>query len=145
MTLTLRGRMQTRAVLTGCVGLPAALLAALLAALPMRDGSGAEPTPIVATLALMTVLGMGWECLYHGLQQRRADRDWPSLAALLAVLVEIGPLALAAAALPDGARPGSGAAFVVPVLGAWSAAWLVAQGPLRVVVPRWRFSGGRLW
>ncbi|MGQ0623214.1 MAG: hypothetical protein ACT4PP_00925 [Sporichthyaceae bacterium] len=145
MTLTLRGRVQTRLLMTLTCGLPAALVAA--ATLPGRQSSNLMQSAgsVVAVLVLMTLLGIIWEGIYHGLQQRRAERDWPSLVALLAVFAELTPLALAVTVLPVELRPSSASSFVVPVLTAWVAVWLMVQGPLRVLLPRWRLSGGQLW
>ncbi len=86
-------------------------------------------------------LGLGWELIYHGLQQLRWDRDWPSVFVLAGIAVEIGPLWWAG----DRAdvRPGTGF-FLLAVLSAWLVMWAFVQGPMRVLFLRWRLSGGRL-
>jgi hypothetical protein len=132
MTLTLTGRLQTRLILAVLGALPWALLAAPLFSI--------SRVAAAAMIALTTLLGLLWELGYHALQQRRPDRDWPSLLALLAGLPEYALLHLATgwAGLTPTGHPGW---FF---LSTWILLWLAQQGPLRVIAPRWRFTGGRL-
>jgi hypothetical protein len=140
--LSLRGRLETRWFLAAAVGLPWTLLLTLL----LRPGSDSTPTLLrstAATMLLMALLGTVWELAYHGCQQRRWDRDWPSVLALASVVVEAGPLWWATGRVP-GVHRASGATFLAMVGSAWLLMWLFAQGPMRVLFLRWRFNGGRL-
>ncbi|WP_433334831.1 hypothetical protein [Spirillospora sp. CA-294931] len=93
MTPTLEGRLQTRIFLAATVGVLWTLV--ITPVLPIPAGvtagmstMGMRYSMAFAGLLLMTVYGLVWEHLYHRLQQRRWDRDWPSLFALLTVLNE---------------------------------------------------------
>ena len=132
MTPTLVGRLQTRLLLMLVIGLPWTLVLATL----LGTGLGAA----LGMVAVVTVLGLLWEAVYHALQQLRWDKDWPSLLALLAGIPE-GLVAWAVLAAV-GLRPGGGA--VALLFGTtWLLLWLVQQGPLRVLAPGWRFHGAR--
>jgi hypothetical protein len=149
MTLTLAGRLQTRAFLILIVGLPwTCIITPVLAAISHTEMLAAYRLTLPA-LALMALLGAVWECVYHVPQQVRWDRDWPSSFALLTVLNEAAALWLALA--PFGTAIGvSGLTrpplfpFALHIGTTWVLIWLVAQGPLRTLLPRWRFQGGRI-
>jgi hypothetical protein len=86
-----------------------------------------------------------WELVYHGLQQFRWEKDWPTLFGLLTGVNE-GILVWMVAGhglVPHltGVRP---AAFVIHFSTLWVLVWLIANGPMRVPFVRWRFRGGRL-
>ncbi|TDB96427.1 hypothetical protein [Actinomadura sp. 7K534] len=190
MTPTLIGRIQTRILLAATVGV---LWTALIAPfLPDPTGVTASMWTVgmryaiaFTGLLLTTVYGLVWEHLYHRLQQRRWDKDWPSVFGLLTILNE-APLAWLLVNLffpvmsgpsPDmlnlhnggiaGPKPGmfdptpdmlgpldtSGwglwdspflPAFIVHISTTWLIMWLAGQGPLRVILIRWRFEGGRV-
>jgi hypothetical protein len=94
-------------------------------------------------LSAVTVLGIGWELIYHFLMQFRWEKDWPSMFGLLTVIPE-GVLLwvlLSLGALP--AAPPMGA-FAIHFAAVWLCVWLFASGPMRVPFIRWRFRGGRL-
>lgn len=146
MTPTLAGRLQTRWVLVFWVGIPWLLLAA-----PWLPGLGNDP--IISryaagtyALCLVAVLGIGWECVYHGLQQLRWDKDWPIGFGLAVVIPEglvvrwIGETSIAEIVPSVPAFP-----FWVLFGSTWLLMWLVANGPLRVISLRWRYSGGQWW
>lgn len=149
MTLTLTGRLQTRVLLVLLVGV--AWTAVITPFLP-RPGwlsLTAAYRGTFTNLALMAVTGLAWEFVYHMLQQLRWDKDWPSLLALATVVNEglavwfaghafgliDGPVGFSSPMLPS---------FVVHFVTAYVAIWAVMQGPLRVLLVRWRFAGGRL-
>ena len=147
MTLTLGGRIQTRLVLLSSVG-----LAWTLAVAPMLPRPAGAPLRLAYQVTLetsvaMTILGIVWEFVYHGLQQLRWDKDWPSLLGLLTGVLEAVPVWLVLHALrivPGGAELSSP---ILPLYAAhfgstWLLVWLVGQGPIRVLQPRWRFEGG---
>ena len=144
MILSLRGRLETRWFLAAAVALPWTLLLALLLR-PGDDSTAVVVRSTAATVGLMALLGTAWELAYHGAQQRRWDRDWPSALVLASVLVEAGPLWWATGRLPQQwVHRASSGAFVVLVGSAWLVMWLFAQGPMRVLFIRWRINGGRL-
>lgn len=142
MTPTLFGRIQTRFFLLAVVG---GLWTLVLA--PWLPGSGSLGDRYQATftvLALVAVVGVGWELLYHLLQQFRWEKDWPILFGLLQGIPE-GVLAwaiLQSVTLPGDPRIG-GSAFLIHFASTWLVTWLFAIGPIRVPFLRWRFRGGR--
>ena len=138
MTPTLSGRIQTRIFLLLLVGVPWTVLITPL--LPRGSATLAEAYRTTFTaLGFVLVLGaVLWEPLYHLLQQFRWEKDWPILFSLLTVVNEA---ILVWAVLPaDPPR----AAFVVQIVSTWVLVWLVAIGPMRVLLIRWRFRGGRV-
>lgn len=149
MTPTLSGRMQTRVFLAVTAGL--IWTAIIAAALPRPAGlSDATAYRIAAeALGLMTAAGLGWELLYHLVQQGRWDKDWPSLFALVTVLNEGVVLwfVLHATRVIGGTTGFSSPAlpfYASYVATTWLAIWLFAQGPIRVLHVRWRFEGGEV-
>ncbi|HET9143341.1 hypothetical protein [Actinophytocola sp.] len=144
MVPTLVGRIQTRLFLLAVVGgIVTALITPLLPAdLPMAQRY--QATYIV--LAAVAVLGVGWELLYHLLQQWRWEKDWPMLFGLVTLVPE-GLLVWALASrdlLPGLPGPVPTPAFVIHFVVVWLIVWLVANGPMRVPFIHWRFQGGQL-
>jgi hypothetical protein len=165
MTPTLDGRLQTRIFLGVTVGV--LWTAVIVPFLPEPAGVsvGMSYDMAFGSLLVMTVYGLVWEHLYHALQQLRWDKDWPSIFALLSVLVEAplvwlldflfpimsmsgpgmqmsGPMGLMSSSpgLPSPYFP----AFAIHIGTTWAAMWLFSQGPMRVICVRWRFEGGRV-
>jgi hypothetical protein len=141
---TLNGRIQTRIFLTLVVGGIWTLLIGPL--LPVDGGVGAKYGAAFTVLVALTVLGVGWELLYHLLQQFRWEKDWPTLFGLVTIVNEgvLLWLLLSAGAvpgLPDGVPAG---AFLLHLVTTWIIVWLVANGPMRVPFVHWRFRGGRV-
>jgi hypothetical protein len=149
MTHTLLGRIQTRLALLVVVGLPWTLLVTPLLPVP-----GLLPTGLVYQLTLPALLLMGglgclWDGLYHALQQRRWDRDWPSCLGVVTAITEGCVLWLVLSALgrvpgPLGLSNQMMPAFLWQVSTTWLLLWLCVLGPMKVLLPRWRFRGGRL-
>lgn len=145
MLPTLNGRMQTRVFLLVVVGgLWTLILSPVLPGLTGSLGGiyGATFTVLVTTI----VLGIGWELVYHFLQQFRWEKDWPTLFGLITVVNEGALVWLLLSiglvpGLPDGVPF---AAFLILFLTTWLWVWLIANGPMRVPFVRWRFRGGRL-
>lgn len=138
MVPVLLGRIQTRLFLLAFVG------SAVTAIVTPLVGATYDVT--FAILAAVAVLGIGWELLYHLLMQFRWEKDWPSLFGLLTAVPE-GLLLwalLKRGAVPTVDAAPSLAAYAAHFLAVWVAVWLVANGPMRVPFPRWRFHGGRL-
>lgn len=144
MTPTLPGRIQTRVFAIVVVG---GLWT--LAIAPVLPGGGAVSDRYEATgfvLGVVLVLGVLWEFVYHGLQQFRWEKDWPTLLGLLTGINE-GVLAwfvVQALLGPDDDVTVGGAAFVVHFTTTWLAVFLFVNGPMRVPFLRWRFRGGRI-
>lgn len=145
MVPTLWGRIQTRVVILVVIG--GLATAALTPWLPIDAGLSSRYRSTFTVLAAVTILGVGWEFLYHFLMQWRWEKDWPAFFGLITCVPE-GTLVwvLAAAGLIPGlAGPLAPTAFVIHFLVVWLVVWLTAFGPMRVPFIRWRFQGGRLW
>jgi hypothetical protein len=144
MSMSLRGRLETRVFLILTVG----LLWTLALTAVYRPGGEDAPSAYrsnLTVLALMGAFGLGWELVYHALQQLRWDRDWPSVFAALAVVNEGALLWVLTDAGPwPRVDHGSAGAFALLVGTTWFAMWLFVQGPMRVVFLRWRLQGGRI-
>lgn len=145
MTPTLYGRVQTRVLVFGITGLIVAL--ALTPLLPTGSPLPQSYRMTLTLLAAMIGVGVLWEALYHLLQQFRWEKDWPTLFGLVTIvnegllmwlLVDGSTLVLAARLRPEPH------VFLIHFTLTWVACWLVVQGPLRVVLPRQRFHGGRI-
>ena len=59
---------------------------------------------------------------------KRKSRSWGTLL-VLALLRASGPV--------------PGGAFLIHFTTTWLLVWFVVNGPIRVLLPRWRFRGGR--
>jgi hypothetical protein len=147
VTPTLGGRLQTRLVLLTTIGLAWSL--AITPFLPRPPGASIAFAYRVtmATAVAMTVLGIGWERVYHALQQLRWDKDWPSIVALSTGVTEaiLVWLVLHLLHLIPGAWGSTSPVlplYVTHFGTTWLVVWLVINGPVRVVAPRWRFEGG---
>lgn len=143
MTPTLVGRVQTRLFLLLLVGLPWTLLATPL--LPRgEEGSlaGLYATTLSALVGVAILGCVVWEPLYHLGQQFRWEKDWPILFGLLTALPEALLLWLV---LPRyGSSPANGWTFVTHFFTTWLWMWLVAIGPIKIFLLRYRFRGGRI-
>jgi hypothetical protein len=96
-------------------------------------------------LLVVAVLGVLWEFLYHGLQQFRWEKDWPTLFGLLLAIPEgVVAFAVARTGVLSAAEHVTWAAFVVGFGTTWLVTWLFVNGPMRVLSVHWRFRGGRL-
>lgn len=140
MTPTLLGRIQTRWLLLLLVGVPWVLVFSPFLLL-FTDASLATVYDLgFVSLLLVGLLGTGWELIYHLLMQLRWEKDWPTLFGLVTAINEFVVLVLVLYALDYNE--------FVPVLllffSLWLWMWLVSNGPLRVLLPRWRYRGGRV-
>lgn len=136
MTMTLYGRWQTRALVLWTAGLLITLLFGL--------AYGDLLTPL-ALLLYVTLLGLGWDALYHYLQGFRWEGDWPPLFQLFGGLAE-GLLVWALAS--GGGLPGVSPAltfgqFAAHYLTVLLVALALMLGPVKTVFPRWRYRGGQ--
>jgi hypothetical protein len=142
MTPTLNGRIQTRIIILATVGLLWTLLITL--ALPGSASLGDKYQVTLRALAVVIIVGIGWEILYHGLQQFRWEKDWPTLFGLLVGINEgIVAWFVLKAILPDDLGV-TGTQFSIHFVTTWIVIFLFLNGPMRVMSLRWRFRGGRL-
>ena len=165
MTPTLEGRLQTRIFLGATVGVLWTAIITPFLPEPAGVSLGMSYDMSFGSLLVMVVYGLVWEHLYHALQQLRWDKDWPSVFALLSVLVEaplvwlldflfpimsmsgsgmqmsgpMGPMS-SSPGLPSPYFPG----FAIHIATTWAVMWLFSQGPMRVIFVRWRFEGSRV-
>ncbi|MGW0038831.1 hypothetical protein [Gordonia sp. NPDC003376] len=145
MLPTLWGRVQTRILVLAIVGGVWTLIIGPL----LPDGADLATSYRVAftVLAVVIVLGIAWEFLYHLLQQFRWEKDWPTLFGLLTGIPE-GIAAWCVVAytplLPEDLRP-SPLVFSIQFVTTWLVVWVVLNGPLRAIFPHWRFQGGRFF
>lgn len=145
MIPVLSGRVQTRFFLLLTVGLPWTLLIGWL--LPRPEGVSLPQAYGVLLLSLVVVgvVGIAWDAVYIALQQYRWEKDWPTLFALLSGIPECITTYLGLLLL--GRIFGFTidiAAFLILFSTMWVLMWLVAVGPIKVFLPRWRFNGGRI-
>lgn len=163
MTPTLTGRLQTRIFLAVTVGTLWTIIITPFLPEPAGISLGVSYAMAFGSLALMATAGLVWEFVYHGIQQWRWDKDWPSIFALLAVVNEASLVWLLDHLFPvmSGPMAGMGGTaavlsgtlglassyfpgFAVHIGTTWLAIWLFSQGPMRVVCVRWRFEGGQI-
>ncbi len=136
MTPTLIGRWQTRLAMLATLGL--AITAILAAAL--------QDSGLFLVLGYVAVFGIGWDVIYVALQQLRWDRDWPAVFQVANGMTE--GLFLYIVISSSLQLPGNPSAELGVFFGHYGLVWLSifiwVQGPMRAVIPRWRFYGRRL-
>ncbi|MDQ4037001.1 MAG: hypothetical protein M3313_01285 [Actinomycetota bacterium] len=143
MTYSLAGRIQTRILVFALVG--GGWTALVTPILPTRLPLGDSYRMALTVLALMIALGLLWELVYHLLQQFRWDKDWPTLFSLVAGIPEGLLLWLLLGTdswlwhVPVTAR-----SFWLLLVSVWLIVWAVLAGPIRVLLVRRRWRGGRL-
>jgi len=143
VTPTLFGRLQTRIfVILVIGGLWTAIVTPLLPGIPSGASLADTYSLTFRLLAVVGVLGLLWELVYHGLQQFRWEKDWPALFGLLNGLNE-GILAWFVANLVIGQRI-PGLAYLIHFTTTWLVTWFWVNGPMQVLFLRWRFRGGRI-
>jgi len=143
MTYSLAGRIQTRILVFAVVGgIWTALVTPIL---PTRLPLGSSYRMALTVLALTIVLGLLWELVYHLLQQFRWDKDWPTMFSLVAGI----PEGLLLWLLLDTENwfwdvPVTARSFWLLFGSVWLLVWAVLAGPIRVLLVRRRWRGGRL-
>ena len=146
MTPTLIGRIQTRIFLVAVVGGVWTLIVTPF--LPRFDGAELSDAyrATFSAIVLVGVAGIVWEFVYHGLQQYRWEKDWPSLFGLLTGINEglVVLFLLNAGIAGDRVKQVHVTAFLIHFATTWILIWLAGQGPMRVVFLRWRYRGGRI-
>lgn len=143
MVPTLFGRIQTRIFVIAVIGgLWAILISPLL---PGGGTTGDKYRTMYAILLIVLFIGVAWEFVYHGIQQFRWEKDWPTLFGLLLGIPEgIVAFLVARTGILSAAEQVSVAAFVVGFGTIWFVTWLFVNGPMRIFTVHWRFNGGRL-
>ena len=142
MTPTLNGRIQTRVFLLLTVGLLWTLI--ITPVLPTGAPLDASYGTTLSVLLLMLLLGVLWEFLYHGIQQFRWEKDWPTPFGLITVVPEgllLWFLLAGGVTWLDGVP---GPAYVIHLVSTWLVVFFAANGPMRVPFVHWRNRGGRL-
>ena len=144
MVPTLYGRIQTRIVLLIVVGGIWTLI--ITPFLPTGQSLSTSYRTTFQVLLTVLVLGVLWEFVYHGLQQFRWEKDWPTFFGLLTMINEgiLVWLLLNAGVVP-GIDSVPLSAFLIQFITTWLVVWLVANGPVQIFFSRWRFRGGRFW
>ena len=146
MVPTFAGRIEPRLFLLALIGIPWVPLISLVAPSPPAPFSELVETGYWVLIEVAIVGCVVFEPLYHFLMQFRWEKDWPISFFLLEGIPE-GVLAymLLRAIGPSFSPPATSTATFVTLFGTlWFLVWLTAIGPMRVLVPRWRFRGGRV-
>ena len=131
MTPTLGGRWQTRFFLLSTIGSFVTIFFVALSRSLM---------PFIF-LALVMLLGLGWDVLYNQIQKQRWDHDWPPTLQLAAGVAEgLFVFILANTLLPLGGSP---IMFALHHTAVWIATFLASQSLMRLLFPRWRYRGGQ--
>src|SRR3954468_4267072 len=143
MLPTLSGRIQTRILVTLVVGGLWTLI--ITPVLPIHGALSDAYDVTFRLLVAVVVLGIGWELIYHGIQQFRWEKDWPTFFGLITCVNE-GLLLwfVADAGWIPGVDSVPAAAFAIDFGTVWLVVWLWVNGPMRVPYIRWRFRGGSL-
>ena len=136
MTPTLRGRWQTRLLLSLTVGAGITAFFGLLYS---------DFQTVFTILGYLIGFGLVWDIVYIRLQSRRWDHDWSPALYLAGAVWEALVLILCMRFV---GLPGVPADFEIvkfilhySVLGLGS--FLTMFGPMRILFPRWRFRGGQ--
>jgi hypothetical protein len=143
MLPTLNGRIQTRLFLILVIG---GLWALVIGPLLPGDAELADKyRAMYGVLVIVAVAGVGWEIVYHGLQQFRWEKDWPTLFGLLVGIPEgVAAYFIARTGVLPWAEDVSVPAFLLGFGTTWLVTWVFVNGPMRVFTVHWRFRGGRL-
>ena len=151
MIPTLLGRIQTRIFVLVIIGSIVQLIfTPILPNIHFGASPGESYKLTFIVLAVVIVLGVLWEFVYHALMQFRWEKDWPTLFGLITIVNEG---ALCWFVLRSGIVPGEPEAlwkalpfstFAVDFALVWVFVFLFVNGPMRVPFLRWRHSGGRI-
>lgn len=138
MTPTLLGRWQTRFFTYITLG----LLVTLCFVLIDRDHH------YFWVLAWLFLFGIGWDMLYIFLQKFRWERDWPAMFFWICAGWEglVVKLFLDHVGLPGLPKHLVGNwQFIFHYGLVWTVIFIWIEGPMRMILPYWRFHGGRLF
>jgi hypothetical protein len=150
MTPTLLGRWETRFFLLATIGVLCALAVGygydLNAGTPYTDLNALLPLTI---LGYMFGLGLLWDVLFQAILYLRWERDWPTLFQVLAGIAEgalvwgllhYTTLLFLPHSIPSREMPLHIYLTLYGVI--WLVTFVIAQGPLRIFLLRWRYQGG---
>ena len=138
MTPTLIGRWQTRLLMFLIVGIPVTVLFSV----PTVAVAGFIILPIV--LVCVVAVGLALDVVYDRIQQRRWDHDWPVHLQVWAGVLEF--VCAGILLLPLWVITAGVALLIYPFhyLAVWLLSFAILQGPIQIILPRWRFTGGRV-
>lgn len=147
MTPSLFGRIQSRIILVLGIGWPLSLLLALVLPRPAEDTTYRQMlTVFLAAVLITAIVGVVWEFVYHGLQQFRWEKDWPTVFGVLTIFNEgLVVYFLLRFGIPWDFGEIPLKTFIPMFLIVWAAVWIIANGPLQIVTLRWRYRGGRFF
>jgi hypothetical protein len=136
MTPTLLGRWQTRTFLLATAGNFISFFIGLIA---WYLGSFVYDffKPFLL-LFLVWFFGLFWDALYNYLQTYRWDHDWPPMFQFLTGLIEMFPIYVIALVIKV-----PWWLFLLHYWLVWTVTFILSQGPMRILYPRWRFRGGQ--
>lgn len=136
MTPILWGRWQNRFFLLGTVGILITIFYGFL--------FHNYTTPL-AVLGYVFLFGLGWDILYQAIVSFRWDGDWPTIFQIgSGVLEGVWVWVLAHyLGLPGVGRGLLLVQFLLQYTTVWLAIFIITQGPLRALLPRWRYYGGK--
>ncbi len=126
MTPTLIGRIQSRLVLVAAVGIPIALILGVVLPRPTEATTPGDMYRVFfVALALVAVVGVVWELVWHGLQQLRWEKDWPTLFGLITGVPEgVVVWLLLRAGIPVDVGTVDGTTFLAMFVITWIAIYL---------------------
>jgi hypothetical protein len=136
MTPTLLGRWETRFLLLATIG----VIITLIVGLAVKNFL----TPFLL-LGYVFLFGIVWDVIYQYISTFRWDRDWPTTLQVVAGIVEgaLVWLLITFIGLPGiPARAVSFVVFISMYASIWLVTFIIAQGPLRTVLVKWRYQGG---
>lgn len=150
MTPTLLGRWQTRLATFLTIGVIVSFFFAVFYNPEERnDGNpGAINEDFFIVLFAIMLIGLLWDIAWILVQRLRWDRDWPPAFQWATAIIEgvLVWILLDNGALPwipeEEAPPGSVFVFHYGLVFLLIFIWV--QGPMRALLPRWRFHGGRI-
>lgn len=141
MTPTLWGRIQSRVIIGLIIGGTWTIVVTPIIKPFSAPFSSAYFLTFFALL-IVTFVGVVWELVYHGLQQLRWEKDWPTLFGLLAGVPEFFTTLFWLLIL-TGDRSVPALTYCLHFGSTWIVIWLFTNGPVKILFPRWRFNGGK--
>ena len=133
MTPVLIGRWQTRLFLLGVIG--------TIISIPFVPFAGSNPFEV---LAFVAIAGLFWDVIYTFIQKFHWDRDWPAVFQFGAGVWEFIVVLIAAFGLGL-FGPGNPILLFIHYWTIWIFTFLFSQSFMRILFPRWRFFGGRIF
>lgn len=152
MTPTLFGRIQTRLIMMATIGVIWTAIIGPFLPRPSVAGQSIALNDMYKALftavLVVAIVGVVWELIYHGLQQFRWEKDWPTIYGLFLGITEgIVAYLILNAGLPWDQRPPGQSfplpAFLIMFITLWVIIWAFTNGPMQIISLRWRFRGGR--